>query len=160
VHPHFEVTIALVSTAIGVTGILLAYAWYFRGLGPHGITERSKLARTGHRVLVEKYYLDRLYTDVIAGGIKGPIARAAYWFNQKGIDGVINGAGATAVRAGRFVYDKIDQGVVDNVVNASGAAAEGGGQGLRQIQTGRVQQYAVLLFAGAAILAAIFIIVI
>ena len=81
-------------------------------------------------------------------------------FDQKGIDGVINTAGTTAVKSGRFVYDKIDQGVVDTIVNGSGAAAEGSGQGLRHIQTGRVQQYAALLFAGAAILAAIFIIVI
>jgi NADH-quinone oxidoreductase subunit L len=159
-HPEFNFGIALVSSAVGVLGIGLAYLWYFRGLGPHGITERSKVARAGHRVLVEKYYLDHLYTNVIAGGIKGPIAKAAYWFNQKGIDGVINGAGTLAVKAGRFVYDKIDQGVVDTIVNGSGAAAEGSGQGLRQIQTGRVQQYAVLLFAGAAILAATFIIVI
>jgi NADH-quinone oxidoreductase subunit L len=159
-HPHFEVTIAVVSTAIGLLGIAVAYLWYFRGLGPHGLTERSRVARAGHRALVEKYYLDRLYTDVIAGGVKGPIAKAAYWFNQRGIDGVVNTAGATAVHAGRFVYDKIDQGVVDTIVNGSGAAAEGSGQGLRHIQTGRVQQYAALLFAGAAILAVIFIIVI
>jgi NADH-quinone oxidoreductase subunit L len=64
------------------------------------------------------------------------------------------------VKAGRFVYDKIDQGVVDTIVNGAGAGAEGSGQGLRQIQSGRVQQYAALLFAGAAILAVIFIIVI
>ena len=50
--------------------------------------------------------------------------------------------------------------MVDTIVNGSGAAAEGCGQGLRQMQTGRVQQYAALLFAGAAILAGIFIIVI
>jgi NADH-quinone oxidoreductase subunit L len=159
-HPEFNIGIALVSTAVGLLGIGLAFAWYFRNLGPHGITERNRLARAGHTVLVEKYYLDHLYTDIIAGGIKGPIAKAAYWFDQKGIDGVINTAGTTAVKSGRFVYDKIDQGVVDTIVNGSGAAAEGSGQGLRQIQTGRVQQYAVLLFAGAAILAAIFIIVI
>ena len=64
------------------------------------------------------------------------------------------------MRSGQFVYERIDQGVVDTLVNASGSAAEGSGQGLRQMQTGRVQQYAVLLFAGAAILAGIFIIVI
>ena len=159
-HPEFEIGIALVSTVIGVLGISLAAAWYFRNLGPHGITERNKLARAGHRVLVEKYYLDRLYTDVIVGSVKGPIAKAAYWFNQKGIDGVVNGAGTAAVRSGRFVYDKIDQGVVDTIVNGSGAAAEGSGQGLRHMQTGRVQQYAALLFAGAALLAGVFIIVI
>jgi len=63
------------------------------------------------------------------------------------------------VKAGRFVYDKIDQGVVDTIVNGSGAAAEGSGQGLRHIQTG-ASSSTQSLFAGAAILAAIFIIVI
>ena len=159
-HPEFDVGIALISTVIGVLGIALAAAFYFRNLGPHGLTQRNKLAKAGHTVLVNKYYLDHLYTGVIAGGVKGPIARGVYWFNQKGIDGVVNGAGATAVAAGKVVYDKIDQGVVDTIVNGSGAAAGGSGQGLRKIQTGRVQQYGALLFAGAAILAAIFIIVI
>jgi NADH-quinone oxidoreductase subunit L len=159
-HPEFDIGIALVSTAIGLAGIGLAYAWYFKGLGPQGVTQRSRLARAGHTALVEKYYLDKLYTDVIVGAVKGPIARAAYWFNQNAIDGVINGAGAGAVKGGQFVYDKIDQGVVDNIVNGSGAAAEGSGQGLRHMQTGRVQQYAALLFAGAALLAGVFIVVI
>jgi NADH-quinone oxidoreductase subunit L len=159
-HPEFNIGIALVSTVIGVLGIGLAYAWYWKGLGPQGITSRNKLARAGHTVLVNKYYLDHLYTDVIVGAVKGPIARGVYWFNQKGIDGVINGAGSTAVASGKFVYDKIDQGVVDTLVNASGSAAGGSGQELRKMQTGRVQQYAALLFAGAAILAGIFIIVI
>jgi NADH-quinone oxidoreductase subunit L len=159
-HPEFDIGIALISTAIGLLGIALAAAWYFRGLGPHGITERNKVARAGHRVLVEKYYLDHLYTDVIVGAVKGPIARAAYWFNQKGLDGVVNTAGAAAVRSGKFVYDKIDQGVIDRAVDTSGAAAEGSGQGLRQMQTGRVQQYAALLFAGAALFAGILIVVI
>jgi NADH-quinone oxidoreductase subunit L len=159
-HPEFNVGIALASTAIGLLGIGLAYAWYWRGLGPQGITERNKLARVGHKVLVEKYYLDWLYTDVIVGAVKGPIARAAYWFNQKGLDGVVDGAATVGVRSGRFVYDRIDQGVVDTIVNASGSAAEGSGQGLRRIQTGRVQQYAALLFAATAVFAGVLIIVI
>jgi len=73
---------------------------------------------------------------------------------------VVNSAGVAAVKSGKFVYERIDQGVVDTIVNASGSAAGGSGQRLRRIQTGRVQQYAALLFAGAAILAGIFIIVI
>jgi NADH-quinone oxidoreductase subunit L len=159
-HPTFSIGIALLSTVIGLLGIGLAYAWYWQGLGPHGITKRNRLARAGHTLLVEKYYFDRLYTDVIAGAFKGPIARAANWVNQNVLDGVVNGVGKLGVGTGRFVYQRIDQGIVDTIVNGSGAAAEGSGQGLRQIQTGRVQQYAALLFAGAAVLAAIFIIVI
>ncbi len=159
-HPEFNVLIALGSTIIGLLGISLAYAWYWKGRGPHGLTSRNKFAKAGYTVLVEKYYLDHLYTGIIVGAVKGPIARGAYWFNQKGIDGVVNSAGVAAVKSGKFVYERIDQGVVDTIVNASGSAAGGSGQRLRRIQTGRVQQYAALLFAGAAILAGIFIIVI
>jgi NADH-quinone oxidoreductase subunit L len=160
-HPEFNIGIAVISTVIGLAGIGLAAAWYFKGLGPHGITERNRLAKAGHNVLVNKYYLDRLYTDIIVGAVKGPIARAAYWFNQRGLDGVVNGVGSSAVKSGRWVYDKIDQGVVDGLVNASGAAASGSGGGLRAvIQTGRVQQYAALFFFAAAAFAAILIIVI
>ena len=141
-------------------------AWAWPGSGTSGASARTASPSgagwpgPGTSVLVQKYYLDWLYTDVIVHAVKGPIARAAYWFNQKGIDGVINGAGAGAVRSGQFVYDKIDQGMVDTLVDGSGAAAEGSGQVLRFMQTGRVQQYAALLFAATAVLAAIFIIVI
>ena len=159
-HPVFNIWIALAAGVCGLIGIGLAYAWYFRDLGPHGITQRNRVARAGHNALVQKYYLDWLYTDVIVAAVKGPIARGAYWFNQKVIDGAVDGAGAGAVRSGQFVYDKIDQGIVDTLVDGSGAAAEGSGQVLRFMQTGRVQQYAALLFAATAVLAAIFIIVI
>jgi NADH-quinone oxidoreductase subunit L len=159
-HPEFSLAVALFSTLIAVVGIGLSYAWYFKGLGPHGITERNRLARAGHRFLVEKYYFDRLYTDIIAGGIKGPIAKASYWVNQHIIDGVLNGAAAGSVGAGRFVYSKIDQAVIDGSIEGSGLAAQGGGQGLRKIQTGRVQQYGTLFFAGAALFAGILIVVI
>jgi len=109
---------------------------------------------------VNKYYFDHLYTGVIAGGFKGPIARAANWFNNKGLDGVVNGVGRGAVLGGRFVYDQIDQKVVDGAVNGSGYAAEGGGQVFRTMQTGKVQQYGAILFAATVVLAGVFIVVV
>src|SRR5690606_31731914 len=81
-HPEFSLGIALVASVIGLLGIGAAYLWYWRGLGPHGVTQRSALAGSGYRVLVNKYYFDHLYTGVIADGTKGPVARAAYWVNQ------------------------------------------------------------------------------
>ena len=158
-HPEFNITIALVSTAVAIVAILLSYLWYWRGAGPHGITERNKLARFGYQVLENKYYLDWLYTDVITAGVKGPIARASNWVNQNVIDGIVNGVGQGAVEVGRRVYDDIDQAVVDNVVKGSGAAAEGSGQILRKFQTGKVQQYGAYLFLGATVLAAVFVFV-
>ena len=130
----------------------LAYLYYFRGaLTPvYGLTRRSTTARAGYNLLVNKYYLDHLYTDIVVGSIKGPIARAAYWFNQVVIDGVVNGVGIGARRAAHVTYDVIDQKVVDGLVNGAGAGAEESGSFLRHMQTGRVQQYAAALFFAAA----------
>jgi len=159
-HPEFSYLLAAISVGLALVGIALGWLYYEKHRGPHGLTERNALARTGYRVLENKYYLDWLYEDVIIAGIKWPIARAAYWFNQRVLDGVVNGAGTGARRTGNWVYRYIDQGVVDNVVNASGAGAEESGQVLRHIQTGRIQQYAAIFFAGAAVLAGIFIVII
>ena len=152
-HPEFSLAIAVGSTIIGLAGITLAYLWYFRGLGPHGITERNRAARAGYTVLLNKYYFDHLYTDIIVADVKGPIARGVYWFNQVVIDGVVNGAGRFATVLGRFTYERIDQQVVDGAINGSAAAAEGGGQIFRQLTSGKVQQYGALLFGAAALLA-------
>ena len=159
-HPEFSYGLAFVSILLAVTGIGLAWLYYAKDRGPHGLTERSALAAWGYMVLVNKYYIDWLYEKVIRDGVKGPIAKGANWFNQKVLDGAVNGTATGSKVTGRWLYRYIDQGGVDRLVNASGAGAEGSGQFLRRMQTGRVQQYAALLFAGAAVLAGIFIVII
>jgi NADH-quinone oxidoreductase subunit L len=158
--PEFSFAIAGASVLLALVAIALAWLYYERNLGPHGLTERNALARTGYRILENKYYLDWLYTDVIVAAIKGPIARGTYWFDQHIINGVVDGAGTTSRRTGNWLYRYIDQGGVDRIVNASGSGAEGSGQLLRKLQTGRVQNYAALFFAAATILAGIFIVII
>ena len=59
---------------------------------------------------------------------------------------------------GRFVYEHIDQQVVDGAVNGSASLAEEGGQIFRRLTSGKVQQYGALLFGAAAIFAGAFII--
>ncbi|HMJ77729.1 MAG TPA: NADH-quinone oxidoreductase subunit L [Iamia sp.] len=158
-HPEFSIWIALLSSGAAALAAALVFLWYWKGKGPHGITQRNKVARAGYRLLEEKYYLDALYTGVIAGGFKGPIARGAYWVNQNIIDGVVNLAGTSARVAGRWVYEKVDQGVVDTIVKGSGATAGGTGQLLRKGQTGKVQTYGAYLFGAATVLAAVFVII-
>ena len=125
----------------------------------NGLTSKNKLAKAGHTVLKQKYYLDHLYTDIIANGTKGPVADAAYWTNQKGIDEVVNQVGKQVTRSATFVYEKIDQNLVDGVVNLSGKASEGLGETTRTIiQRGKVHQYAAIMFAATTILAGLFIV--
>jgi NADH-quinone oxidoreductase subunit L len=165
--------LAIVASIVGLIGPAIAYWYYFikvDGLAketgekltelPNGLTTSNGLARAGHQVLVNKYYLDWLYQGVIVAAVKGPIARAAYWFNQKVLDEAVDTVGRTSVRAGQFIYKNIDQTVIDGAVNGSGHLSTNSGQGLRKVQTGKVQQYAALLFAGATILAGIFIVLV
>ena len=157
-HPEFTLWIALLSTLIvAPLGIALAYAYWWRGMF-HGITERSRLAHAGYVFLENKYYFDHLYVKGIAGGVSSPVAKAIYWINQNVIDGIVNGVAAGSRQAAHIVYDRIDQQVVDGAVNGSGAGAEGSGQLLRRLQTGKVQQYGTYLFGGAVLLAAFLIV--
>jgi NADH-quinone oxidoreductase subunit L len=152
-HHAFSGSVALTGLAAGALGIVLGYAWYWRHLGPHGVTERVGIARAGYTFLDRKYYLDDVYTDGVVGSIKGPIADAAYWVNQKVLDGVVNAFGIGAAAVGRFTYNYIDQGLVDGIVNGTGLVSEESGGVLRLIQTGRVQQYAAVFFAAVVIFA-------
>ncbi|QGG93822.1 NADH-quinone oxidoreductase subunit 5 family protein [Actinomarinicola tropica] len=158
-HPSFSWGLAIGSTLIAAAGIALSYSYWFLGKF-HGLTERNALAMRGYRLLENKYYLDVLYTDVIVGSVKGPIARASNWVNQNLIDAVPNTVGRTTVQVGRGAYRYVDQAVVDGAVNLSGRSAEASGSGLRLAQTGRVRQYGSLMFGGAAILAAVLVVIV
>ncbi|MCY3804984.1 MAG: hypothetical protein OXG91_00640, partial [bacterium] len=163
-------TLAAFSTLVVLVGAVASVAYYRRvdrraragGAATElvdGPTSRWTVARLGHTLLVQKYYLDHLYTGVVAKGTAGPVAQGAYWFNQHGIDEAVNQAGRKALAAGHVVYDKIDQKVIDGVVNTTGTASHGAGEELRRMQTGKVQQYAGVMFVASVILAAALILV-
>jgi NADH-quinone oxidoreductase subunit L len=124
-----------------------------------GLTERNKVLGFGYKLLVNKYYLDVLYEKIIVRSIAHPIAGAVYKFNQKVLDGVVNGAGTTAKGFAGWVYRNIDQRVVDGAVNGTGSVAQGAGSALRPVQSGKVNQYGALLFGAAAIGALVLVIV-
>jgi NADH-quinone oxidoreductase subunit L len=149
----FSVLWAGVALGLAIVAAAFAGAFYVREeFYFKGATSRSALAKAGHDMLVNKYYLDSLYTNVIVGGIKGPVAQGAYWFNQHVIDAIVNGVATYCRRIAKFVYSGIDQVFVDGAVNGMGAGAEEGGVALRTLQNGRVQFYAGMLFAAAALL--------
>jgi NADH-quinone oxidoreductase subunit L len=161
-HAEFNVPLAILSFAVAAGAILLTYLYYWKGAfaGLHGLSERNKAAAWGKNVLVNKYYFDWLYTDVIVRFVKLPLARAANWFNQHVLDGAVNGVGKGAAVSGRWIYRNVDQSVVDGVVNSTGSGAGGAGGVLRLMQSGRIQQYAALFFVGVAVLTGVFVVLI
>ena len=158
-HAEFNWLLALGTTILAAIALFLAYQYFWKAKSVFlGVKDRVGALAWGYKVLENKYYLDHLYTDIIVGGVKGPLARGSYWFNNQVIDRVVNTAGTASVATGRVLYTQVDQKVVDGIILSAGAGAEESGEALRHIQTGRVQQYAALLFAGVAILAIILVI--
>jgi NADH-quinone oxidoreductase subunit L len=155
VHSEFDYGLAIGSVTVALLGIGIAASLWFRReeLGPlRGLTQRNVFARRGYAFLENKYYLDHLYENVIVDGTRGVIARAFYWFDQHVIDAVVRGVGRGAARVGRFTYDVVDQQGVDGAINAMAAGTGDAGSALRTVQSGRVQRYALLLFAAVGLL--------
>jgi NADH-quinone oxidoreductase subunit L len=159
--PEFDITLAAVSFALVILSLGIASVFWLdrkelKGL--KGLTDRNGAAAAGHRFLLNKYYLDHLYEGTIVAGIRGPIARAAYWVNQYVIDGVVNTAGKSSAAFGRLVYRYVDQDVVDGAVNGIANETDHAGGLMTYIQTGRVQRYALILFGSVGLLALLLVI--
>lgn len=154
-HAEFSIPGALMASAAGIIGFGIAYLYYWKKIGAVGLTEKNKLARAFHTLLVNKYYLDVLYTDIIVAGTKKQLANASYWINQNVIDGVVNTVGKVTVKIGDFTYARLDQSGVDGLVNAIGDTTQAGGSEMTKIQTGKIRLYAAALFASVIVLAVV-----
>ncbi|NBR00267.1 MAG: NADH-quinone oxidoreductase subunit L [Actinobacteria bacterium] len=163
-HAEFKWSKAALSMIIVLLGMVISWVlcvqlYDRKNKALVGLTERNALLGRGYRFLVNKYYLDALYENVIVRGIAHPVSAAAYWVNQNVLDGAVNGAGNITRKVSGWVYRNVDQRVVDGTVNASGEAARGLGGFLRPVQSGKVNQYGALLFGTAAIGALVLVII-
>ena len=163
-HAPFTWSKAGLSLAIVFVGIALSWGistmlYTRKDKRLVGLTERNSALRVGYNFLMNKYYLDALYEKVIVKAIAGPIAAAAYWFNQNVLDGILHAVARTSRVVAGWMYRNIDQRVVDGTVNNSGKATKGFGGVLAPTQSGKVSQYGALLFSAAAVAALVLVII-
>ena len=120
-HPEkFNMGIAIGSLALCFAGIGLAYAIYIAKV----ISAESlqKMFGPVHTLVVNRYYIDRLYENVIVRDLLyNNACRVLQWF---------------------------DTNVIDFTVNGSGEATRWFGDRLRWVQSGSVQAYGSVGFAG------------
>ncbi|MEW5701652.1 MAG: NADH-quinone oxidoreductase subunit L [Candidatus Zixiibacteriota bacterium] len=150
-HPHhgeFHILWAAIALAIGLSGIGLAYLMYYKkSIDP----ERVRAAAGGvYTTLLNKYYFDEAY-DVLFVRPYYAMCRGWFWFDQKIIDGLVNGFGDLGVLWGR-VNKWFDDTFVDGAVNGIGWLTRGFGATIRYLQTGRVQNYAFIVFAALVVI--------
>ena len=124
-----------------------------RSCGPlKGLTERNTLAQ-GRVHVPREQVLPRLpVRERHRRRHQGADRAGAYWFNQHVIDKIVNVDRARRAPLGVFTYNVVDQKVVDGAVNEIAEVTGETGGLLRYVQSGRVQRYALLLFAAVGLL--------
>ena len=153
----FDYFVLVIGSLAGLAGIAVGYRFFFADADTQEARDaRFRLPGPLQTLLVNKYYIDDLYMAIV-NFIKRPLANAANWLNGL-IDAAVSGTGMLMAVIGRFVYEGIDQRGIDASINAIGGGTSEAGGALRLLQTGKVQQYAVALFAGVLLLALAFFI--
>jgi len=125
---HLNIPLALIATAVGLTGIALAWVFYKK---ENNLA--SKFADSFgvfYKWTYNKFYIDEIYLFVTKNIIFNSIAAPIAWFDKKVVDATMEGIGNKTV-------------VISNKIKG--------------IQSGKVQDYAFSFVAGIVILAIVFI---
>lgn len=143
-----HVTATLWAFGAALSGFLLATVFYgLRALNPE--EARRQFARL-HRFLVHKWWFDELYAFLFvrpALVVSGWVAAA----DKKGIDGVVEWAARGVGRIAKL-DDWIDRIFVDGLVNLTARWTHAAGLWLRNLQTGNLRQYVMLIAVGTVAL--------
>lgn len=138
-----------VSVAVGAGGILLALLRY--GLQVPLLPGFLRAAGAPlYRVAAGKYYVDEFYGAILIRPLLA-LCRRAFSFDQKVVDGVVNGAGEAGLLTSRL-KGWIDRTLVDGAVNGIALFTDRAGGLLRLVQTGRVQTYLLVALAGGFVI--------
>jgi NADH-quinone oxidoreductase subunit L len=132
------------SVLLAVAGILVARQFYLvKPDLPERLAERW---RSAHSLLYHKYFVDELYDATAIKGTFGA-ARGLFAFDRTVVDGAVNGS-ASLTRILSWLSHMSDKYIVDGAVNLIAWSAGRGSFLVRRIQTGLVQNYALLMVLG------------
>jgi len=132
------------SLVVAIVGISVAYRFYVTR--PEMSAQMAERFAGAHRTLLNKYYVDELYdATVISGTMAG--ARGLWAVDRNVVDGAVNGTGWVTVISS-FFSGLTDRTVVDGLVNLVGWIVQESSLAFRRLQTGLVQNYALLMLFG------------
>ncbi len=144
----FDLRIALISTAVALAGMAAAAVLYrWRWLSPAAVRRAFQPFSTWAE---RKYYFDEVYQWTVVRGTVWT-SRALRVFDVYVVDGLVNLVGLALVALTRL-YRVFDLYVVDGVVNLIGWVAKALGGALRFVQTGRAENYLLVIAIGVILL--------
>ena len=137
----FGIDGALIIASVTIAAIGIALAWRLFGVDlgvlhlparPESVREISARVPFLYRASLNKWWFDELnHLLFIAAG--GRLAQALFWFDREVVDGTVNAIGRSTVASGR---------------------------GLRRVQTGRVQNYALGIAIGLIVMAGSYLVLV
>jgi len=125
---HFHLQFSILPVALGLLGIFTAM-WLYKKQNAR--PEKLAASLNGvYKAAYNKFYIDEIYLFITKKVLFNLIGRPAAWFDKNVVDGMINLTG-----------------------NTTAAISEG----IKKLQSGKVQQYAIYFLAGVIVLATLFI---
>ncbi|HEV3145573.1 MAG TPA: NADH-quinone oxidoreductase subunit L, partial [Gemmataceae bacterium] len=141
VHP----TAGLLAMLAAVMGALIAaLVYYYRMFDPAETSEQFGFL---YRLFDRKWYFDELYSSALVR----PALVVSHWarnFDARVIDWIIDNTARMIVWISKL-DGKIDNGIVDGLVNVTANAIHSIGNRLRRVQTGYIRNYILFLVLAA-----------
>jgi NADH-quinone oxidoreductase subunit L len=142
----------IISLLMAVGGIGLAFLFYqYKKVDADKLAERFKPL---YNLSYNKWYFDEIYNAYVVGGTL-LLSRVLAWFDNKIVDGIVNGS-AAVTRGFSRISGRFDNVVVDGWVNFMAYLSGFIGLIFRKFQTGKVQTYIVLVIFSLVILLFLF----
>jgi NADH-quinone oxidoreductase subunit L len=150
------VWVPLATSLVVALGGLLLGGWVYRGYRQGAADPLEALLGPLFTLLRNKYYFDELYDFLFV--------RPAYWISEtlvsawidRGVlDGTLHLIGRVALRVGEIFRNDFDLPVVNGFGDLVGEGVKRFGRTFRVIQTGKVQQYLLVLMAIIIVLGAV-----
>jgi NADH-quinone oxidoreductase subunit L len=149
-----ELGLMLLSVLLAVGGISVARHMYITR--PELSDQMAARFPGPHRVLLNKYYVDEFYG---ATAVRGVIeaAKGSWLIDRTLVDGAVNGSG-WSTRFLSWLSGVLDKYVVDGLVNLLGGTLREASHGFRRMQTGLIQNYALLMLVGVFAFVSVYLI--
>jgi NADH-quinone oxidoreductase subunit L len=156
-HASLSLELALMAAAVAVAGLgmYVAWAWYVKGEGriPARLASEWPVV---YRAVSNKYFVDEAYEKVFVRGAALSGGRFLWEVDATVVDLIPNGAGAVT-RAASWIASLFDQYVVDGLVNGLANTLQALFGLFRKAQTGRVQNYALVMGGGLFCVVAVYL---
>jgi len=146
--PTPNYTVMFIGLGTAVIGIIIA--WIIYGARSLSLNRLKTTFAPVYNLLKNKYYFDEMY-DYVFVKTTTMISGILALFDKTVVDGVVNLAGYLIVVLSN-IQKWIDVHIIDGMVNLSGWITAAAGNKLKYIQTGFIQNYTFIIFAGILII--------